>query len=668
MRRFCSGRACPTRLSFGLLLFTWAQGHTPAMVHGQVPASGPTATSPALNATQPAATQPASAPAGQHPARVALLVDHLHRHHLRELRSRDWITRSFAGILLARLPDDAVTATLLNHLQNEQHPVARLVFWQAVLAHAGRLSEEQFSRWQGVTDRMIREDLFSGDLRVGLLEMLSSVPIRPAARAYARRVFATTSSLDSADIGTLLALGQAMARWGDADLVNDMLSSLARPNEAVRAELVLQAAGAPVAWTGGHARAASIYREWWRGALAGFVARTPPDGGWKSLAGQFVASPVLRESIDPFAAEWRSRTELTELGLDAIEFVISIDISGSMGDEIDWLRRDIRVFLEALRAVSREPRIGLTSFSGPDTPIQVLSLTPQPARLQKYLDDLQVIGGGEELWIDSIRESVQRNRFSSVRGRNRRVIVVISDEPLTHRQLVEGEDFARKLHRDGFRVYFAKVLGARVPANPASVRLDRTGADVSSQRAPLTRASIQQPAPAAPGAGPIGPRARRSPAAPPAAAALGSESWAYFDQFAEWTGGQGIWVWMLQNNLGLGGPALSPGAVAPRAPGGGLPGRLLPPILTDAIAPSHADAAEPFCRILVSYCQRFARSVPEQRGSMGRSTQNSAVQAAWEPTHPSYRGEQEPDPGQRRRPRRAVPQDGAGTLPAPARP
>src|ERR1051325_7255762 len=106
--------------------------------------------------------------------RVERLFNYLTQEYARQTTSKDWITRSVAVISLAQFPTDDATKTILDRLNKETHSVGRLVAWQAVLARASLLTEPQFKQWQQATAKMIKDDLFHGDLRIALMEMLSS--------------------------------------------------------------------------------------------------------------------------------------------------------------------------------------------------------------------------------------------------------------------------------------------------------------------------------------------------------------------------------------------------------------------------------------------------------------------------------------------------------------
>jgi len=224
------------------------------------------------------------------------------------LQSPDWILRSLAVISLARLPTEEATQAILERLEAEPKPVGKLVAWQAMLSRARLLTDEQQKTWEEQTWKMVDDDLFNGDLRIGLLEMLSAVPITRRSRTYFMDLFKTTNSLDSSDVPTLIAMGRALKAWGDADLVTDLLRALGSPSTCVRAELVLQAAGADVPWNR-TAQARKAYTQWWSEKQDEFTADPPAEDGWKRLEPQFIEAPVNPKTMDLADPKWHDELE-----------------------------------------------------------------------------------------------------------------------------------------------------------------------------------------------------------------------------------------------------------------------------------------------------------------------------------------------------------------------
>ena len=522
------------------------------------------------------------------------------------LQSPDWILRSLAVISLARLPTEEATRAILERLEAEPKRAGKLVAWQAVLGRARLLTDEQYQQWEKQTWKMVDDDLFNGDLRIGLLEMLSATPISRRSTAYFTDLFKTTNSLDSSDIPTLIAMGRALKSWGDADLARVLLRALGGPSTGVRAELVLQATGAGVPWNR-TAQARKVYSAWWQENQDGFTAKPPAEDGWKHLEPQFIEAPVDPKTIDLADPKWHDERELGRLELQNFDFAIAIDCSRSMRPEIERLKRDMAIMVAAFRLVAREPRVGVTLFS-PGGIVKCQPLTSNTAALGAFLKrEAHIFGpAGAEEWAGALHQSIARSTWVRPGLHSRRFIVLMSDEPITRDQFIRAWTIAQGAGRAEFKIYGVMVKAGRSPNNPLSVPLDRDGGPI--------------PPPSSAGGEP-----KKTSHSPPS---RGAKSWDYYHDLVDLTGALAIEVKVPQGGWGLGIlPNLnalnknqrqkmkhsSPVAIAPLYPGGGPTNRVLTMVLRDAINPQYADRVEPFVKILVAYCHGYAKTPPEQR-------------------------------------------------------
>jgi len=536
--------------------------------------------------------------------RTKLGLDYLTTQYSSQLKSGDWIARSSAVAGLSQLPTDAATTTLAKHLAGERHPVARLVAWQAMLARAAMLSDEQYAAWRNTTYRMANARLFNGDLRVGLVEMMGAEPPTPTARAQFIGLFARTSSQASQDIPTLIAMGHTLRSWGDGELVEYLIRAMLSSNSAVRAELVLQAAGASVQWNRTR-DAHKVYTAWWKDARASFVAGGVKAGKRRKLLPQFIAPPRPLSSFDPSDTRWLKQFELGALRLNRFEFAIALDCSGSMYGEIDRLKRDINVMFTAVSMIAREVGVGVTLFAGART-VRHLPLTNNFDRLTAYVNAARIMGGSaEEDWSGALWRTMVGSRWAKAGQYNRRAIVLISDEPMTTRQFDLAMPRVREGATHGFRLYGVMIhSNASAPKNPLSVPFDRTsGASVFAPKAKPEPES--QPA---------------APVKPPPLAQGTQDSWQYYHDLAKASGGRAIDVNVpstprrgFSHRRGAPSRGLDRMAVAPVYPGGGPTSRILTLVLTDAINPLQADRIEPLVKILVAYSQNVALRQPEKR-------------------------------------------------------
>jgi len=530
--------------------------------------------------------------------RRKLGLDYLTAQYSGQLKSGDWITRSAGVAGLSQLPTAEATDALADHLVTERHPVARLVTWQAMLSRAGRLSDKQYVSWRNITWRMANARLFNGDLRVGLVEMMGAEPTTRTARTQFIGLFARTSSQNPEDIPTLIAMGHTLRSWGDRELVEYLIRALLSPNSVVRAELVLQAAGASVPWNR-TPDAHKAYTRWWKGQRESFVANGVKAGKRRKLLPQYIAGPKPLSSFDPSDTRWLKQFELGALRLNRFEFAIALDCSGSMSGEIERLKRDIRVMFTAVSMIAREVGVGVTLFAGANT-VRRLPLTNNFKKLTAYVDAARIMGGSaEEDWSGALGRTMVGSRWAKPGKYNRRAIVLISDEPITTRQFKLAMPRVREGAEQGFRVYGVMIRSAAAaPRNPLSVPFDRTSGG-----------SVFAPKPEA-----VDPL-KQVPAAKNVA-----YSWDYYHDLAKASGGRAIDVTVpRQTRVGFRGGRFAPRmgldrmAIAPVCPGGGPTSRILTLVLTDAINPLHADRIEPLVKILVAYSQRVALHESEKR-------------------------------------------------------
>jgi len=543
---------------------------------------------------------------------IELRFESLTDQYINHLNSPDWITRSVAVISLSRMPIAKATEAIVRRLQDEKKPVGQLVAWQALLGRAPLLTEEQRRIWQTVTEKMIGKNLFHGDLRIGLLEMLSAAPPTRDGRAYFMGLFRTTSSLDSSDIPTLIAMGRALRDWGDGDLVEELLRALHDPSTAVRAELILQAAGAGVPWNRTPA-AAKAYADWWRENRDAFTSAPPAEKRWSQLKPQFIDAPVDIDSVDLTDRKWRDELELGRLELRQYDFAIAIDCSRSMRPEIERLKRDMRIMFSAFSLVAIEPRVGLTLFA-PGGIVKQFPLTGDLGQLMGYVNAADIMGPpGEEEWAGALQQTMSGSKWAPPGRYSRRAIVLISDEPITKPQGDVAVPLAHVGAKAAFRIYGVMIRPLQnTKNNPLAVPFDRTASAADA---------------AIPGS-PQGGRAGRGRGGQGA----GKAGWGYYDTIASATGAKAIEVKVPQGLFGLGlppqadatskgkakagqgdGKAISPVAYAPIYAGGGPTNRVLTMVLVDAINPQYADRVEPFVKILVACCQQAANRIPERR-------------------------------------------------------
>jgi hypothetical protein len=266
-----------------------------------------------------------------------------------------------------------------------------------------------------------------------------------------------------------------------------------------------------------------------------------------------------------------------------------------MDTEIERLKRDLRVMYGAFDTVSSEPRIGVTLFA-PGNTVRTIPLSGNINQLMEAVSRITTFGpAGEEEWAGSVERTIADSKWIAAGERNRRVIVLVSDEVITEGQQERLMAIAKKAAGEGFRIYCVPIQRVpMLPTDPLLVPLNRYG-------------QADEP-------GFVPPRVR--------------ERWDDYRAVAAATGGASLIAFVPTCDFGLGAPppagdAGHAGAIAPLYPGGGPVERLLTRVLVDAINPQYADRVEPIVRVLVAYSHKGMAKVAERRSGFGNGLPTS---------------------------------------------
>lgn len=114
------------------------------------------------------------------------------------------------------------------------------------------------------------------------------------------------------------------------------------------------------------------------------------------------------------------------------DVVLLIDVSGSMGDELQAVKDQLKTIIEDVQKVQPETRFGVATYAGPESEqarlfdVQVRFTDPDPAgAVQKVT--LTRDGNSEEMWANALIET-STGAFD-FRPDSSRVVVLIGDEP-----------------------------------------------------------------------------------------------------------------------------------------------------------------------------------------------------------------------------------------------
>jgi hypothetical protein len=265
------------------------------------------------------------------------------------------------------------------------------------------------------------------------------------------------------------------------------------------------------------------------------------------------------------------------------------------------------VMMTIFGEVAQQPRIGITGFAPGGQTKTFVKLTGKGEELAKGVKSVDVFGPvGEEEWAGGIEATIKASDWRPANEKSRRVIVLITDEPMTPAQQEKTSAVVKQAASAGFRVYAVLVFPLQAPPDPLAEVSDRASlfdpGMSSERRAAMVRAR---------GGGGRGGRVL--------------EGIKVYEDLMALSGGQAILTRVPQGLPGLGtlpsvvGPpraqvAVDPHSIAPVYPYGGPTAHLLTVVLSDAINPQYAKRVGPLVQILAAHSQRVAW-VPEARSN-----------------------------------------------------
>jgi len=420
------------------------------------------------------------------------LLDYLEKDYIKKTAAPFWVSRAMGVISLARSPRPTALPRLLELCEKDKNEVVKLLAWQAVLARAGELDAATHRRWITATLALAERDAFQGALRVPLLEALgASVPTARHRKIW-MKIFEETSAWEPQDIPTLDALGKSLAAWKSLFLAQGLVKILTDGNAGVRAEYVLKAAGSPVQTARErlspevfnpqspkrtHPSSDSLYKAVQADSVAWLNKEkwkevTKIDGEpWKQLQPAFVPPPMELESIDPDDPAWLADLELGIADISDFEAVFVVDATGSMGDVLAWLRRDMARVMGAFGRLAKEaPRLGVVFYrdkeQGDPFVTKVLPLTMKLADLEPGLVGMDAMGGGD------VPEAVREGLADAVGGmkwtksnRTGKLVILVGDAPPKPGTEEDCKALARKAKEVGIRLHTVAVTNAMARNN-----------------------------------------------------------------------------------------------------------------------------------------------------------------------------------------------------------
>jgi Mg-chelatase subunit ChlD len=128
-------------------------------------------------------------------------------------------------------------------------------------------------------------------------------------------------------------------------------------------------------------------------------------------------------------------------GFDLVDVIFVLDVSGSMGNEINEVRENIVEFADSLVARGFDFRIGVVTFS--TTVDDVWDLTDDVRQIQQNLAGIQLWGG-----VEDSPAALYRATELSLRPGSKRTIIWITDEPYPETTYTKEEIVNRMLSLD----------------------------------------------------------------------------------------------------------------------------------------------------------------------------------------------------------------------------
>ena len=143
----------------------------------------------------------------------------------------------------------------------------------------------------------------------------------------------------------------------------------------------------------------------------------------QTMVSHTITAGHVQQITLPFDSKWSP---------DFLDLVFIIDVSGSMGDELDWLENEFKGLVSDMRRSypAVDIRFGLVAYQSPGDPfvIKNFGFTRNVARMQGWLHHLEATGGagGPEVVGRALAAAVD---LPWRRGRGERLIFQIGDEP-----------------------------------------------------------------------------------------------------------------------------------------------------------------------------------------------------------------------------------------------
>ena len=253
------------------------------------------------------------------------------------------------------------------------------------------------------------------------------------------KLFTECNAWEPEDIPVLDALGACEEQWRSPGIIDGLINLTTETNMA-RAELVLRRAGCPVrttismlapeifdpmspkrmhpSWGDMWQATRKECEKWWMTEKSHWKETVKPEGPvWKDLKPKYVPAPFVLDSIEPDDKVWYHDLELGKADLAQFEAAFMVDATGSMGDVLDWLKRDLGRMVMAFQMLCKEPTaIGVTFYRDYDCPwvVKMGALTTKVQTLEPLVNDMNADGGGDipEAILPGLKDTIEKNKWT----------------------------------------------------------------------------------------------------------------------------------------------------------------------------------------------------------------------------------------------------------------
>ena len=174
-----------------------------------------------------------------------------------------------------------------------------------------------------------------------------------------------------------------------------------------------------------------------------------------------------------------TRERMEEMQFPDLDLVIALDITGSMGEQIQGLKQDAGMLAALLSRFAPSVRIGIVAFGdrfydNPITASDMFDVASGPGRraYQAFVDSLELqmgIGGGSNpVWAEAVYLGLSRAIAVNWRAEARmRTVIVITDSYPYADEVEASIEAARRFATSGGTVSTVHVRAAQWPADNA---------------------------------------------------------------------------------------------------------------------------------------------------------------------------------------------------------